>query len=154
MINSKILEIVKLILDINPDCAISGSVALNIQDIKTRREPKDIDIYLPYCKRFNSGGLYIKAGTNEEDEQEKGDNESQYERDSIRISGINIDIFTPIDEETKLEIINFKTKSDLGYVRCVHFSSIIKMKVEHAYGDSYTRFKHKDDIVFMMSNII
>lgn len=147
-----VLELAKEILAANPKASLSGSLALNLQNIKTRREPTDLDFYLP----LGIDPLEIKGMTVDNFSEEQA---AQYENEFYELLPyqyraenediIRVDFFRPIDQYVPPLI---SETSKYG-IRVVRFSEIIKMKIEHAYGKHYSKFKHKDDIAFMMSNI-
>jgi hypothetical protein len=142
---SDLTIIAKDILEVNPYCKLSGSVALHVQELKTRRTPKDIDIYLPYGKIFTKPDGMVPYANNSNNNEYDDD---YYERSSYKYKGIAVDVFTPTDETVPELIIVQKA----GF-NCIAFFEILKLKVMHSYGDHFTRYKHKDDIVFMMSLI-
>ena len=141
----ELISISKEILALNPYCRLSGSVSLHVQELKTRRSPKDIDIYLPYGKILvKPEGMVPFANNSNNDEYDS----EHYERSSYKYKGIPVDVFTPTDESVP-DLIMVQ-KEDIN---CIAYFEILKLKVMHSYGDHFTRFKHKDDIVFMMSLI-
>lgn len=145
--NAELLETAKKILEANPSFALSGSLALNLQGIKTRREPKDIDLYSPL---MSSGIVWIEGMEHDGYAASLGeqyDNE-YYSVNPYKINGVSVDIFERIDNDVPDLIMVTK-----GGIRCVAFFEIMKLKISHAYGKHFSKFKHKDDIAFMMSNI-
>lgn len=148
MVNQEnLLNVAKELLALNPGTLLSGSISLQLQGFKARREPKDIDIFLPHMQSIKLLPRMRLRSTVEEDEYD----DEYFERSGYNIDGINIDIFTPIDQSTNM--ISVKMLHGIDAVPCVMFFEILKMKICHSYGDHFSRFKHKDDIVFMMSLI-
>lgn len=76
----KLIEIAKEIIKYIDKSAISGSVGLIMQNIKVRRFPKDIDIYVPFGIDYLPmiADIYENSSSSEDDE--KSDNESNHER--------------------------------------------------------------------------
>lgn len=129
------------ILKANPDCLLSGSIALRLQDVDTMRPPKDIDIYLPIGVEFTPiNGMASAPNTDNGDYPDDGWDRYEYIKD-----GIQIDIFTPA--ESGMPSMDSIVKNN---VPMVDKRDIIKFKASHAWGDHFTRFKHRNDIVFMM----
>lgn len=144
-INPEILEAAKEILAANTECLLSGSIALRLAGKETRREPKDIDIYLPY-------GVEVKKVDGMVNSDTDGDNDEYddefYERKSYTYKGYQVDFFTPIIDDLP------RLLEDNCYgVNCVWHTEIIKLKASHAYGEHWTRFKHVKDIIHLMNAI-
>jgi RNA-binding protein YhbY len=121
---------------------ISGSLGLNLQGIHTRREPKDIDIVLSQGTKFQKlDGMVKIDGVDNDDEYEN----EYYERISYMYKNIQVDIFIPLDG------INDMLLSEDENI--IHYSEIMKMKIMHAYGEHYSRYKHQKDIIHFMNVI-
>lgn len=94
----QLIEIAKEILKINPKAALSGSLALNIQKVKTMREPSDIDVYMPYFESLSKiDGMVINTNTEDEDYCNP-----YYERQGYLYNSIKIDVFMPLGREFNL----------------------------------------------------
>lgn len=139
----KLIEVAKQILAINPDCLLSGSLALKLQGIMTRREPKDIDIYLPYKKIFNK-----IEGMRNYDNKGAGYPLDNWDRNSFMLGEIQIDVFTP--ENSYVPILNEGDK--VKGISVIDSADIIKFKVSHALGTHWTKYKHRDDIIHILIN--
>ncbi len=136
----KLQNLAKEILKANLNCMLSGSLALKLQGIKTRREPQDLDIYLPYGQALNAipGMSYIPpAGEYPPDNWDRKD----YVKDNITIN-----IFTP----ENANVARLNEGESWVDIKMVCAYDIIKFKVQHAFADHWTRFKHKDDIMWML----
>ncbi len=135
------------ILIANPGCLLSGSLALKNQGFKVRKEPKDIDIFLPYGKTFNKLPLIM----HEEDITFEDDYDDEFytrQKYSI-IEGdikIDVDVFTPIESSD----YNLKASPDSDII--VDSVDILKMKFAHSFGDSSSKLKHQKDIIHMLVN--
>lgn len=144
----KLIEVVNIIMEEYPQLLLSGSLALNLQGIKTRRAPGDVDFYVNDMFFYPKidGLVPLRAGDLEDDLYE----DDYFERMPYKYGDIKVDFFKPVDNHD--EMIRLTPISVQG-IQCVLFSDIIGMKVRHAYGKHFSRYKHKDDIVYMMSNI-
>jgi hypothetical protein len=68
-----------------------------------------------------------------------------YERISYMYKNIQVDIFIPLDG------INDMLLSEDENI--IHYSEIMKMKIMHAYGEHYSRYKHQKDIIHFMNEV-
>jgi len=134
-------EMVKEILSANPKCLCSGSVALKLQDVNIMRSPKDIDIFLPFNLEFNIiEGMTISTNYDNDTYPDDG-----WDRKEYYYKGIQVDVFTPEDESfTIWDYVSAKG------IKCVDKLDIIKFKTSHSFGDHFTRFKHRNDIIHML----
>lgn len=101
-----LIDIAKDILIANPSCLLSGSIALSLQGKNTRRQPKDIDIFLPYGVNevlIPDMKIALTDGDNDEYDDE------YYERRSYKYKG-QIDFFTPLDEEVRPSLLMIPLK--------------------------------------------
>lgn len=132
-------EIAAELIKLNPKMRISGSVALNIQGIKTSREPHDLDMFLPFgCELVLLPGL---EPTEELRRYGKGDGG----RMEFIYNGSMVDIFQP-NEEIKM------TRNPTAHENCLIPAEIIKFKIDYAFDNHETAKKHRDDIIFILSN--
>jgi hypothetical protein len=69
-----------------------------------------------------------------------------YERISYMYKNIQVDIFIPLDGVNDMLI-----SEDNNHI--IHYSEIMKMKIMHAYGEHYSRFKHQKDIIHFMNEV-
>jgi hypothetical protein len=121
---------------------ISGSLGLNLQGIHIRREPKDIDIVLSQGTKFKKlDGMFKVQGL----DNDEYDNE-YYERISYMYKNIQVDIFIPLDGVNDMLL----SEDDNNII---HYSEIMKMKIMHAYGEHYSRYKHQKDIIHFMNEV-
>lgn len=136
-----LIEIAKQIIEANPGAVLSGSIAINLQGIKTRKPPNDIDILMPIDIPFKKipGMNYTPHAMDE-------DYESYYERDSYKIGDIKIDVFFPA--HNKVYPLFTEKMNGLELVR---FDEVIKFKVKFALSECTSREKHQMDIVYMMN---
>jgi len=133
-------EIVKEILALNPKFKVSGSYALVCQGLKTARDIKDLDFFKPAGEAFvKPEGMRIIYDYNQEDY----DNE-WYERLHYDYKGINIDIFTPFDKDSEL---NLMTRYEY-----VIPAEILKFKLMFALGTSNSAQKHAADMKFIIAH--
>lgn len=129
------------ILKVNPDCSISGSLALNMQNIRTKNEPGDIDIYVPSRVRFNP----IEKMKENNDFNRDDYRNDEYERRQYYFDKIKIDVFTPIEGNPHGLITEYSKG-----LKVVRFDEIIKFKVRFAFDDHTSAEKHKQDVLFIM----
>ncbi len=135
----KLEEIAQRILVANPKALLSGSLALNLQGLKTKRNPSDIDIYIPWGEKFEKiEDMMVR--NNEEDYDDE-----DYQIFQYMVNGVKVDIFTPMhDSVPELEI------RKVFVCRCVHFADIMKFKIKHSLNNQATSYKHKQDLVYML----
>ena len=140
---SELLILAKQILKVNDKCALSGSLALNNQGIRTKREPEDIDIYLPKDVEF-----ILIPGMIENDDFNKDDyRNDEWIRTQYIINKIKVDVFTPqVDFEFPLVIVRSNR------IDVVRTEEIIKFKVAFAFDDHSSAEKHRVDVIYMMEN--
>jgi hypothetical protein len=133
------LEVIALqILKANPNALLSGSLALNLQGLKTKRVPSDVDIYLPWGQKFEKIENMVTR-----DLEEDYDNED-YQIFQYMVSGVKVDVFTPMhDSVPELEV------RKVFVCRCVQFSDILKFKIKHSLNGSSTSWKHKHDLIYI-----
>lgn len=137
----KLLNIAKVILAVNRDAILSGSLALKLQGKQTRREPEDIDIWI------SDGHITPIPGMSTLESSDQY-SESTYVRHSYIIDGIQIDFFYPaeIKEEPAWRFHE-------GF-KVILPEEILKFKIEHAFDTNYPegQQKHLEDLAFMINN--
>lgn len=129
-------------MELNPKAALSGSLGLQLQGLNIRRHAQDIDIYLPYKKKFK-----VPDGFETKDEGDKDSNypPDKYERDTYYLEGsLKIEVFKPVKKSLKVSITRIRD------IRVVRFEDIVKFKFMHCFGDSSSIDKHRLDIIHMM----
>lgn len=139
----ELLQIAKDILAVSPTALLSGSLSLRLQGVLTMREPVDIDIFIPVKDKFipiPKMGIFDEGG---EDYPEDG-----WDRIGYNLDGVKIDVFT--QDYSDSDIPEPQQTTGKGNVRCVDKVDIIKFKASHALGDHWTKYKHRNDIVYMM----
>jgi len=141
----KLLEIAKEILKENPKCLLSGSLAINLQGFKTRREPSDIDLWFPKIDGFKKleGMVFDTSSTHYE--------EIDHHRDSFMLGETKIDVFFPhwaVDPRVGRVIKNG--------IQMVPMEKILNFKMEHALDQYYedVENKHALDIIFILEQLI
>lgn len=142
-------EIAQKILKQNPGAALSGSLVLKAQGVPLRREPKDIDIYLPRFVEFN-----LLPGMKEDENDHDAYDEEYFMRRSYKYEGFQIDTFTPHEESEKDESTELfpDMDFDLG-CKIISKFDILRLKMEHAFGEHYSRFKHRQDLIHILVNL-
>ncbi len=138
----KLIEVAKKVINKNPHALLSGSLALHLQKVDTRRLPTDVDIFLP----FNQP-LVLVEGMKELKSDDKEHYESYFDVTSYKLDGIKVDVFTPLEEGFTIPEYLSLWRSE---VPCVEMSEIIRFKIEHSFGEHFTRYKHKDDIIYLL----
>lgn len=147
MKQDELLQLAKTILKENKTCALSGSLAINLQKIKTRNEPGDIDIYVPIGEKFVviEGMIYNNDFNNDFNRDDYRD--ECYERHQYIINSVKVDVFnTCNDYEIELNMIQSHG------IKLVRFDDIIKFKIRFAFDDHSSAEKHNDDVTFMLRN--
>jgi len=140
----KLQQIAKKILIANPDAMLSGSLAMQLRFIKTRREPKDIDIFLP------DGCGFIKIDGMKDSIEHISQSRvvSGTIRQSYSIEGIQVDVMTPTDE-------NFQVAWEfVNGLKLLTAEQILKFKLDYAFDNNYPegQQKHIEDIIFILQN--
>lgn len=140
----KLIELAKQIIEVNPTLILSGSIALKLQGVNIRREPSDIDFFIPY-------GQYFKLLTGMKDvkiEMAEFYEDEEYELTRFSIGQTTIDVLRPFESDCRpLHTYTFKG------IKLIHRDDIIAFKMKFALDSmSYSRWKHKDDIIHMMVN--
>lgn len=120
---------------------ISGSVALNIQGIKTEREPHDLDMFLPFGEQ-----LVLLPGMTEADELLRY-GPGQNGRMEHIYNGVLIDIFQPQEDKEP-------APKSIAYTKCLLPAEILKYKMDYAFDTHETAKKHRADIIYILSNIV
>jgi len=139
----KILELVKKIVELNPNIILSGSVALNLQQVKTRTAPNDIDFLLP----FGSAKLKLPKDSNEVKDYNPDDYDSdEYRRERYKCDNVEFDVFIQQSETMHMEVIKRQGIRQLNKV------DIISFKIKHALDFSVSRNKQKFDIIHILVN--
>lgn len=132
-------EIAKELIKLNPLMRISGSVALNIQGIKTEREPHDLDMYLPFGETL----VLLPGMIETESLLRYGPGDGG--RMEYSYNEIMIDIFQPQKQED--------TPKNIAASGCLYPAEILKYKMNYAFDNHETAKKHREDIIFILSNI-
>ena len=146
MAKEDIYQVLKDIIDNNPHCYISGGIALQLQKVNIRREPKDIDLYVPFEHDFKIIDGMKEAVTSDFDGS--GADPDAIEMLSYRYRGYSIDVFKPINPEFNLKFETFYANP----YKCLPKDEIIRFKIVYAFDTSFSKWKHKDDIIHMMVN--
>lgn len=139
---NKLLEIAKEIIKANPSALLSGSLALRLQGLQTRREPTDIDLWMPKGKIINTiENMLIDSNSSHYEE-------ITHQRQSYVIGDVKIDIFQP---NTYSDYQPFT--AILQGVNMILAMEILKFKVEHAFDPCYedTKLKHLQDLIFTLN---
>lgn len=137
-----LLTIAEEIIEQQESAFISGSLGLKSQGIKIRREPKDIDIVLSQGTKFQILDGMVKIEGMDNDEYEN----DYYDRISYKYKNVQVDIFKPLDGVNDMLLSEYDD-------HIIHYSEIMKMKIMHAYGEHYTRYKHQKDIIHFMNEV-
>jgi len=137
-------EIVKMITAINPLVFLSGSLAINMQGLKTKRTPEDIDLWIPDTATF----VPIKGML----ETDNGDRyeERDHHRVTYKYEGVSIDVFTPVYGNKYYPIATY-----CNGLSVILVEDIVKFKIEHAFSGTRPegQVKHCEDIIFILNQI-
>ena len=139
-------EIIGQILELNPKAALSGSIALADFGFNLRREPEDIDIYLPHGE-----SLKMPEGCTEGGEMHLGYHEPDFFITEFLLGDQKINIFQPSSSMVPPVRINEGYRSVI--FSTVKWWEIVRFKIQHALdveGDAQQ--KHKDDVIFFLQN--
>jgi hypothetical protein len=139
----KLKQVAQELIKRNQNVLLTGSLALNLQGYKTRREPSDIYISMPPKTSFHKldGMDFIESSDSYD--------ESDYQRDSYNLNGIKIDVFYPI-EDIELPYSISRLNEDL--IKTVSWFEILKFKLQHSFDDKYPDKKHREDIMWFLQN--
>lgn len=134
----KLIEIAKKILAANSDAYLSGSLALRLQGHATRREPEDIDIWIPDNIIKVIPGMRVYSSSERYDE-------GTHLRESYVIDGEQVDFFYPTENPEFTPLVTYADG-----ITCVLAEDILKFKTEHAMDTEYEggRGKHLEDLIF------
>lgn len=136
-------KLISDILRVNPAAMLAGSVALVLQDLKVKNEPRDIDIWIPYDYKFIPLDSMTCIGPGE------------YNNPSCPMS------LRFVAGETKIEIHEGEERESREpiflcaedfLIPCCHYSEIIKAKLVFMEKGSPTIQKHKEDILYLLQN--
>jgi hypothetical protein len=141
-----LITLAKQILDINPFALVSGSLALNVQGIRTLREPTDLDIWMPIDYEFCPiEGMELYDGA-------RWYRELHHRRLAFCIGDrddmLRIDIFKPISTDYPRPERTVAQGLDM-----ISAIDILKFKLEHAFDKSNPDHKHLEDLLFILQNI-
>jgi hypothetical protein len=146
--SDKLIELAKKIQQQNPKAAFSGSLALNLQEVKTRRQPGDIDIYIPYDIIFSPIEGMVEIDDFNKDDYNDDYNDDEYKRTHYSYLGeIKIDVFTPIDNDSKMELLSVGCKKGINLIR---FDEVMKFKIRFAFDSHSSAEKHAEDLIFSL----
>jgi len=143
----KLIVIVKKIISANPNCLLSGSLAINLQGYKTRRDPSDIDLWISGHNHF------IPIDGMEEDEGSDHYEEITHSRMSYKLDGVKIDVFAPVEWHKFYPLVTYSHDHNF---RMLNIGEILKFKVEHSFDDVYydEQAKHAQDIIFIFNELL
>ena len=135
-------EIANKIIEKNPSALISGSIAIKLQGYETRREPSDIDIWMPAKSKFIpiEGMVYDSDSDHYE--------EVHHHRKSFKLGEIKIDTFIPVYNYQYVARRVFKEGLPM-----MDIPEILKFKIEHAFDEYYEdeQLKHLQDLIFILN---
>lgn len=146
--SKNLLNIYKEVFTLNKECLLSGSLAIQLQNVKTRRNSEDLDIYLPFGQTFQMPeGMQIKKP----DLCEQYEDED-FERFSYRFKSVNIDVFMPVEDLSDYKpMVSYNHEHSTKMVR---FDEIMRFKIMHSFGEAFSKYKHKDDLIYsLVANI-
>jgi len=154
MDTTKLSQIANEILEANPEGILSGSLALHKQGFKIRREPQDIDIFMPYGSKF----IPIEGMVKYNGGNDGGYDDEDYERVTYKWTEKAQDVPAFLLDETLIDILtsvneDFPTLKISEKGNYVSFEEILKFKIAHSFGERLTgQLKHKHDIIHMLIN--
>jgi len=142
----QLLVTAKKIIDLNPEALLSGSIVLKLFKINIRREPQDIDIFIPYGSPelvFPEGMKLIPV---------KADHypPDGYQIDQYTLDNTKIDLI--FADSPQYNILPQDTLSMSG-IKLVTASRIMTFKMDHALDDECSSAtKHKFDLIHILCN--
>jgi len=137
----KLKELAKRILKANPKAMLSGSFAMKLQGVDLRREPEDLDIWIPGEVKIIEGMEIYNSSSRYPDED--------FIRESYIIDGVQVDFFVPVEYPE----VEPKWRYEAG-LKVLLPEEIMKFKLEHGF-DDYSpigQAKHLEDLIFIMQN--
>jgi hypothetical protein len=147
--NKQLLDLFFKIKQVNPNAILTGSLALNLQNIKTRNEPSDLDIYIPYNEKIN-----VLDGFIEQDSMEYP--EEDYELIQYKLNDIKIDFFQPNNNILISTTFTDYRNENNERLKVVSGPTILRYKFEHVFSlvSSYDVVKKQaDDLGFIFGNM-
>jgi hypothetical protein len=144
MNQKELIELCKEIVSLNHGLVLSGSLALNLQRLKTMREPSDLDFCFLKEQEFKAPeGCKELSSYNADDYHDE-----EWTRNRYSYKDIEFDVFNPTDQADTTKLTCFYTHG----LACLDSYDILKFKIRHALDYSESRRKHKSDIVFILMN--
>lgn len=152
-------EILNTLIDLqkrNNNLIITGSTALDLLNLKIRREPTDIDLYLPISRHYCLSGYKKLKDEDIYDEQNYQIYQYLNSEDNIKI-----DIFHPVSYEKC--IIRNNEEPTITVRICGEVFEVVKpefilqFKIQHILSnksDWKAKEKHRDDIIYFLQNNI
>lgn len=143
----KLKDVYLKIKEHNSQIILGGSYSMRLQGIKTPREPKDLDLTLPFGVEFDSAipGLSHRHASN--DDQYINE---EFHRSSYTLDGIDVDVFVPQHDGFKQRVepcmINWSDGPFGDSIDVVHWSECLRQKMIYAISDHETAVKHIADI--------
>lgn len=173
MQSDKKIKFIKAVLEANPLAQLTGGEALVSLQFKVRREPADIDFWVPKGTHFIivAGMSYPKSA--KQIEQEKAEEagkaattngefvttgsskpkEKHFENEDYigsnvtryEYEGIKVEVHEGSEGEVR------EPKIGRNYFRCSSHLDIIKAKLKFIRTDSPTKERHRNDVIFFLS---
>lgn len=127
---------------------------MRVQGIKTPREPKDLDVTLPYGINFSITGIE-GIDFHHKSDIDHYENE-EFDRISFIMDGVEIDVFRPIENTWSQRVIETFGTEWSGWtkdcttfdrpIKCVHWSEAMRQKMIYALTSHDSATKHCNDI--------
>lgn len=138
-----LIEVANKIIQLNKHCLLSGSMAINLQGYKTRREPNDIDLWLPSNEKL------VALQEMEYDGDSDHYEEIDHHRTSFKLGEIKIDVFTPV-YGCKYN----PRRIQINGIAMVRVDDILKFKLDHVFDEIYEDEgnKHCEDFIFILNS--
>ena len=164
----KQLEIIRDMVAANPTIVLSGSYALMVEDVKTRRQVKDLDFLMPQGTKFvRPESIKHRPASTDYLPNE------YWERDTYRcpgvveagsyISGVDIDVFSPTEDTPDLthfcanHTLRYKVDEETHEIEIdvLHPEIVMMFKLMFSLDpESTTRHKHITDLVYTTAALL
>lgn len=133
---------------------LSGSLALNMQGVETLRPPMDVDILAPKGSPSDIACLIPEAVITDkysflQEAKYFGYSLGDFEIINFIFRGVSFDYFTPARPYVMsgIKVITSEVTP------LVSVESILTFKLSHALDSGTNKLKHRDDLIYILSNI-
>ena len=162
MVSQEVLKVINILNEIlDGNMIVTGSVALDLNNIIIRRNPVDIDIIVDK-KHIDNIYFTEKYGNNVISVVEFDDNGSEtiYANMKLLVNNIKVDVLvsTTYDEEldtsTTYLALDYDPTTSKGAYNISDTNNILNAKIEYGLNDTnaISKLKHLEDVVYIIAN--